>query len=175
MTSFQAHIAALSWRFLPLSKGQSAIVDAADFEVLSNQSWYAAWNKPTQSYYAIRGSSRQEGNGKQITVRMHRQLLGLEKGDTRRGDHVNCDTLDYRRENLRCASHAENQRNKPLQRNSTTGYKGVTQRKGYQRWRAQIVHDGKNLMLGEFRNPLAAHEAYCKAAKHLFGDFARER
>lgn len=170
--SWQQIVADLTWRFLPLSKGQSAIVDASDHEELSAQPWYAAWNKPTKSYYAIRGSSRQEGNGKQITVRLHRQLLGLEKGDPRRGDHINCDTLDYRRANLRCATHAQNQHNKPLQRNNTTGYKGVTKRKGYNRYRAQIIFGGKNIKIGDFYTPEAAHEAYCAKARELHGEFA---
>src|ERR1700743_203318 len=130
-TKFNEIVAALKWRFIPLTNGQSAIVSASRHEELSQWEWYAAWNEPTQSYYAVRGSSVEEGFGdKQYTVRMHRYLLGLDKGDKSRGDHINCDTIDNRDDNLRIASHAQNQHNKRIQRNNTSGYKGVTKRKG---------------------------------------------
>lgn len=174
MESFKEHIAKLTWRFLPLTQGESAIVDVSDFDALNKNHWHAAWNKPTQSYYAVRGSSVHEEFGdKQYTIRMHRYLLGLGKGDRRKGDHENCDTLDNRRDNIRHATHGQNQHNKRLQRNSVTGYKGVTKRKGYNRWRAQIVFEGENIRIGEFRDPLEAHKAYCAMAAKLFGKFAR--
>jgi hypothetical protein len=175
MTSFQEHIMGLKWRFLPLTQGQSTIVDADKLDDLRKQRWQAAWNKPTQSFYATRGESFQaESRTKHYTVRMHRQLLGLSRGDKRRGDHENCNTLDNRMINLRMATHAENQHNKRRQKNNTTGYKGVTKRRGYERWRAQIIFNGQNIRLGDFKNPLDAHKAYCEAARRLFGKFARE-
>ena len=53
--------------------------------------------------------------------------------------------------------------------------KGVTKRKGYQRWRARIVVQGKEIHLGLFSTPELAHTAYIQAASVFFGDFARAK
>lgn len=39
---------------------------------------------------------------------------------------------------------------------------GVSQRKGYNKFRARIIIDGKNVSLGDFDTPELASEAYCK-------------
>lgn len=171
---FKEHVAGLSWRFLQLTQDQSSIVDGTKINKLRENYWHAAWNEPTQSYYAVRGSSVHEGFGdKQYTVRMHRSLMGLNKSDKRRVDHENCDTLDNRMCNLRFATHAENMRNRKLQRNNTTGYKGVTKRKGYNRWIAQISINGTPTKLGSAKTPHGAYKLYCAAANRLYGSFAR--
>lgn len=41
-------------------------------------------------------------------------------------DHINQNTLDNRKSNLRCVTFAENRRNIPKLKNNTTGYKGVS-------------------------------------------------
>ena len=56
---------------------------------------------------------------------------------------------------------------------STTGYKGVTFHKRDKAWQAQIRVNGKCKYLGFFKTPELAYAAYCKAAKELYGDFAR--
>jgi hypothetical protein len=43
---------------------------------------------------------------------MHRQLLGLCRGDKHEGDHINHDTLDNQLENLRVVSKSQNQQNR---------------------------------------------------------------
>jgi hypothetical protein len=43
---------------------------------------------------------------------MHRFLLGLDKKDKRQADHINRNTLDNRKENLRIVSQRKNQQNK---------------------------------------------------------------
>jgi len=86
---------------IPLTQDQYAIVDKDDYDRLNAYKWYAKWNDSTQSYYACR-------NGDSVTIRMHREILGLHKGDEKHGDHINHDTLDNRRSNLRVLPHREN-------------------------------------------------------------------
>jgi len=88
-------------------------------------------------------------------------------------DHRDGNPGNNRLENLRLATHGQNNSNMKLARHSTTGFKGVTKRPGYQRWRAYITHHGKRTWLGEYAAPEEAHAAYCEAAARLFGEFAR--
>jgi hypothetical protein len=53
-------------------------------------------------------------------------------------DHINQDPTDNRIKNLRDVTHAENNRNRTLQNNSTTGYSGVSFYKRYRKYRAEI-------------------------------------
>lgn len=88
-------------------------------------------------------------------------------------DHINGDKDDNRIENLRPASKSENGMNRSKQRNNVSGVKGVCwdTRKG--RWLATIKKEGKQVRLGHFSDPEAAHAAYAKAAQDLHGQFAR--
>lgn len=65
-------------------------------------------------------------------------------------DHDDTIKTNNRWLNLREAIHNENQRNKNLQSNNTSGYKGVSWNKRKQKWIAQIKVNGKSLHLGEF-------------------------
>jgi hypothetical protein len=91
-------------------------------------------------------------------------------------DHENLDTDDQSIENLRPATHAQNSKNMGRNSANTTGFKGVAvfNKPGKPtRYRALIRANGKRIFLGIFDTPEEAHEAYCKAAKELHGEFAR--
>lgn len=89
-------------------------------------------------------------------------------------DHINGNPNDNRLENLRGATHAENARNSRKPRNATTSrLKGVSFDKSRGKWMAQIGHDGQHIHLGRHNTEEAAHAAYCAAAEHLHGNFAR--
>lgn len=157
---------------IPLTEGFSAKVDLDDFLWLNQWKWNASRSgKSLQSRYAQRKGVCQDGVVR--TIRMHRLILGLGIGDKRHGDHINGDTLDNRRVNLRVASHAENQRNKGLLPSNTSGFKGVSWFKRDQVWQAKITHAAKQIHLGYFKTPEDAHRAYCNAAVQLHGDFVR--
>jgi hypothetical protein len=160
-----------SYRLIPLTKGQFAKVSPHRFDELNQYKWFARWCEDTRSFYAQ--SNRNLGNGKWIGFHMHRVILGLEKGDRRQGEHVNRDTLDNQDHNLRIATRTQNQGNRALQRNNTSGYKGVSWSKKRKKWHAQITKAGKPTSLGYFSNPKDAHDAYFSAAKEKFGEFAR--
>lgn len=158
------------YRLIPLSRGQTAIVDAADYERLASFSWYAHWGVTTKSFYARTGLPRSVG--KQRQVLMHRMLLGLT--DPRISvDHVNGITTDNRRCNLRIADHSKNGGNRGKPSLNTSGYKGVSWHKQAGKWRAQIVKNKTHHDLGLFTDPAEAHRAYCAAADELQGEFAR--
>jgi hypothetical protein len=82
-------------------------------------------------------------------VRMHREILGLEPGDPRHGDHINGDRLDNRRENLRVVTQAENNRlHKRQRKRSSSPFRGVIRPNGRPNFQARAVLDGKFYGLG---------------------------
>jgi hypothetical protein len=99
---------------------------------------------------------------------MHRLLLGEPAAIV---DHVNGDTTDNRRENLRLCSHTQNMQNRKVSRSNRSGFKGIYPDKG--RWRAEIQANGIKHRLGSFETPEAAAAAYQVAAEKLHGAFAR--
>jgi len=136
--------------------------------------WQARWSKRMNSFYAIRSDRT---TGRNITILMHRVILGLEYGDSRDGDHGLHDTLDNRRfvdgkENLRIATRSENLYNQILSSANTSGYKGVYWFNPQSRWSAMIIVDHKRIFLGYFATKEEAYAARCKAEKIYFGKFA---
>ena len=148
-------------RTIPLTQGQTALVDAADFDGLIGHRWRA--NRNGGTFYA----STKSEDGRQVY--MHRFITHAPDGFE--VDHINGNGLDNRRKNLRLASRQENARNRSVQRNSTTKLKGVY--RAGDKFRAVICVDDKLLHLGVFNAPEIAALAYDLAARRLFGEFAR--
>ena len=163
------------YRTIPLSRGMMAVVDAADYEWLSQWTWYANTTRKGGHFYALRKSSRKSGSK---VIYMHRQILGIE-GSRVYADHVNGDTLDNRRCNLRAATGIENSMNRGPNRNNTSGYKGVSRSLEWiseVRWKAQITINGKLKVLGTgLKTREEAAELYRRAAEEAFGEFARHK
>ena len=75
------------WREIPLTQGQVALISSHRYEEYMKWAWAATWKKGTRSFYAVRHALC--GDGKVHMIYMHRQILGLDFGDKRKGDHVN--------------------------------------------------------------------------------------
>jgi hypothetical protein len=156
-----------SYRLIPLTQGQNAIVDVEDFESLSKYHWYAEWCPGTKSFYAVRKSPVR--NGYRKTLRMHRIVLRCRRRE--QGDHRNHDTLDNRRQNLRRCSFSQNRQNSKPWKPSAVGFRGV--KKECHRFSASIKHNRKARYLGCYKTAEAAAFAYDETAKVLFGEFAQ--
>ena len=139
---------------IPLSQGQYAIVDDKVYVKLSKYKWYALWYKHTQSYYAVRNI--RIPNGKRTTECMHRRILGLKHGDNRQGDHIDHNTLDNRRSNIRIVTPSENHQN-------NRRAKGYTKRGS--KYAAKIGVNGKSIYLGRFNTSSEARAAYLTAKR----------
>jgi hypothetical protein len=86
-------------------------------------------------------------------------------------DHINGDKGDNRWANLREANRSQNEANKLVRSNNTSGFKGVSWSRDLRKWRAYI--SGKQIHLGCFDTPHQAYAKYCLAARQHFGEFAR--
>jgi hypothetical protein len=79
-------------------------------------------------------------------------------------DHIDQDKTNNRIVNLRAATRSENKQNVGLQRNNTSGYKGVVWAKHVSKWRAEIKLNRKLWHLGYFTDVVDATAAYAAAA-----------
>ena len=149
---------------IPLTQGKVAQVDDEDFEWLNQWRWCFHGDG-----YAERRSARI--SGKSHIIFMHRLIAKTPDGFET--DHIDGDGLNNQRHNLRICSNAENQHNRGVQTNNTSGYKGVVWDRQRQRWLASIRINQRLLFLGRFETAEDAAQAYDEKAKILFGGFAR--
>lgn len=96
-------------------------VDLEQYMELKKYKWY----QEKIDQYIYRPALKSERPIYGIFVVLHRYLLGLKKGDNIKVDHINRNRIDNRKSNLRLATDAENARNKSLQKNNTSGFKGI--------------------------------------------------
>lgn len=144
------------------------LVDDDMYEVLGKFTWRADRTRGGIGY-VIRNivvpKTYPSGKRKLLNSYMHQVVLGNPEGIV---DHVNRNTLDNRRKNLRVVTHSENQMNRPAPKNNTSGYKGVHYHKRDKTFRVTICKK----RLGSFKTARSAARAYNKAAKDMFGKFA---
>jgi hypothetical protein len=150
-------------KLIPLTQGQFAIVDDFDYLWLSKWKWRAL--KTQREFYAVTWG---RPHGAPYSLAMHAIILG-----TNGGDHIDGNGLNNTRRNLRPSTTSQNGVNRRLNRNSNSGFKGVTWRASRKHWRAVIKAHGRAMDIGTFKDPTEAAMAYDSAAIKLFGEFAR--
>ena len=155
---------------IPLTRGQVAIVDAEDFEWLSQYKWFADWDQRKKGYYAV--TKIHIGNGKYKNTSMHRLIMDAKKGEI--VDHINGHGLNNTRENLRIVTARENAINQKLCINNTSGKMGVTFDKECNKWRVRIHIEGKRITIGRFDNFQDAVAAREMAEREHYGEFVRK-
>src|SRR5437868_3254791 len=94
-----------------------AIVDDDMVAYLSQWRWKAKPNGSGSGVYAVRNAMR---DGKNVTLRMHRVVLGMDHTDHLEVDHENHNTLDNRRANLLPATRQQNALNAQYVNRSVT-------------------------------------------------------
>ena len=151
---------------ISLTKGKYALVDDADYEWLNQFKWCAKTTPYTT--YAIRYVG---GWKNQKCVWMHRMIMDAPEGMDI--DHRNRNGLANWSDNLRIATRSQNNQNSLSQNMCTSKFKGVSWFRRDKKWRAYIVVKRRQIHLGYFESEHKAAKAYNKAAKELFGEFAR--
>lgn len=122
------------------------------------------WSEPRRTaLYVYLGRNRKQ-------FKLHRLIMNAKPGEVI--DHVNGNTLDNRKCNLRITTQSGNNKNAKKRRNAITSkYKGV-HKNSYGKWKAQIQKDKKKYSLGTHNTELEAAQAYNKAAIKMFGEYA---
>lgn len=152
-----------SIRLIALTQGQIAIVDADRYEWAMRWKWFARYYRHTRSYYA----ARRGRGGEPKDVFLHRQIMGEPDDQV---DHVNGNSLDNRTQNLRACTGRQNNANRGLRSDNTSGHVGVD-RVG-DTWRSVITIGGKRISLGTFANKDDAIAARVYAELTYLGEFA---
>jgi hypothetical protein len=136
------------------------MVDPADYNWLMQFKWHAS-GKRGGILYAVN----------QKRQRMHRLIINPPK--EKLVDHINGNSLDNRRANLRLATYTQNNWNSRHGIGlGTSRYKGVIWYKRNRKWEAVISVNGKRKHIGYFIDEKDAARAYDKAAKEQRGEFA---
>lgn len=151
-------------KMIPLSQGKFAKVDDDDFEWLSQWSWHCKDGYATRSSPIFVDIHRRP-------IYMHRVIVFAPKDKV--VDHIDGDTLNNSKSNLRICTVRENSGNRKISKNNACGYKGVHFNKMSKKWQATLQVKSKKVYLGVYDTPEMAAQAYDEAAKKEFGEFAR--
>jgi hypothetical protein len=160
------------WRptqFGAFLKGKTMIIKIGKYQIIIDKEEYWRIRK-----YSYRPHSRRDRiyfrRSNINTYYLHREIMNTPKG--MEVDHINGNTFDCRKINMRNCTHTENTRNHNMQKNNTSGYKSVYWRKDRKKWVAKIRVNKKQIYIGSYINAKDAYIAYCKVAKNYFGEFA---
>lgn len=149
-------------RLIPLTQGKFAIADADDYEDLNKYKW-CVLKSHNNKFYAVRRKNNK-------TIIMHRQIMNAPAGLV--VDHIDGNSLNNRKSNLRICTQAQNIHNSRPRRNRSSKYKGVFWDKVNKKWSASIRKGDKRIYLGGFDDEIEAALAYDRKAEELFGEFA---
>lgn len=149
---------------IKLTQGKMAIVDDDIWDFLSQYKWCAVRFRDT--YYAVKNVWF--GNKKSRSAYLHHVIVGRPINGFK-VDHINGNSLDNRRQNLRIVTNRENIINSRRFREGRTSsrYPGVSWHKTEKTWRASIQINGRQVHLGHYQNELDAANAYKAAFKKL--------
>ena len=145
-------------------RGGQVKMDREDFERLEGKSVYVGTNG--YAYFST------EATG---PVTVHSFVMG-GSSSKRMVDHINGDTLDNRKSNLRFANGQQNQANRHrLNRNNSSGLRGVAETCLSKKnpWRAQIMVDHRQIHIGMFATSEEAVEARRLAELYYYGEECR--
>jgi hypothetical protein len=152
---------------LKMPCGREVLLDRSDLERVSELKWSLTWNAKhgfTPIPY-VQATDYRGGKGKKVYL--HRLVMDAKPGQVI--DHIDGNTLDNRRRNLRVATRSQNAQNRRAVGRS--GYLGVEVHEGG--FVARTQHKGVRHYIGLFKTAEDAARAYDKKALELHGDGAR--
>lgn len=160
---------------VPLSNGDISIVSDIDFDHVSQFNWHV--NEDKSGYKRV--FRNLSVGGKRKHKRLAREVAARAGLDISRFviDYKNRNTLDNSRENLRCATNAQNLANSSKCRKTSrrttpsSRFRGVSWVKKLQKWKAQSTFEGRVVYLGVFSDEVEAAKAYDKFVVGKYGEF----
>jgi len=142
--------------------GMFALVDDDMHELLSKYPWNS------HRGYAMSGNKAAKELGSRS---MHRVVNKTRDGVLT--DHIDGDTLNNQRSNLRDVTPTQNMMNSSKQFNKNGKYKGAYWDNVSHLWIGKIIVNGKIVSLGTYHTQRDAAIAYNNAATNYFGEYAK--
>jgi hypothetical protein len=150
-----------------------ALIDLEDFEKVNTYSGTFYASLDSQNIYAkitLYLGMDENGKSKNSTARLSRIILDT-RGYNNVVDHINGNTLDNRKENLRSTTRANNLKNRQKNnKNNTTGYRNVCEVDG--KFIVQLQINGKNKVLDRFDTLEEANLFAQKMREKYYQEFA---
>ena len=143
------------------SKDKKIFIDIEDVEKIDKYTW----NINSTGY------ARTEIGGRKnkISIMMHRLIMNAKDGEV--VDHINHNTVDNRKKNLRICSQKDNVRYARVRTDNISGVTGVGYTKREGKWRARIHVNGSDIGLGYYNNFEDAVTARLDGERKYFGEF----
>lgn len=140
------------------SKGEEFWFDLEDYDLIKNYCWYLSNNK-----YIVTGSGKN-------TKLLHRLITSCESNMV--VDHINHNTMDNRKYNLRICTQSENIANSQIAINNESGVTGVSWNPTRNKWESKIMVNRKTINLGRYNDFEDAVKARKEAEDKYFGEFS---
>lgn len=137
------------------TKGDKIIVDDSDYHLVSEYKWCVSRG------YAV--ANTRKPDGKRTMLRMQRVIMKPRCGE--HVDHINGQTLDNRRFNLRILTPISNFRSfQRKQKHTTSRFRGVSLHTQNNRWRATVGINNRQVSAGCYDTEEEAAMAYNRKA-----------
>lgn len=143
-------------------KEYTILIDDGDFNSVNNIVWTPTVKTNGIYFRNTTGGSKY----------LHQHILGITDGLII--DHINRNTLDNRRINLRHASQSINAYNSKLSSRNTSGYRGISFCNDRKKWEVRMVLYKKRVYFGQFDNIDDAINIIDKINNKMFGNNRRE-
>ncbi|MCA1021469.1 HNH endonuclease [Halobacillus litoralis] len=137
-----------------------ALIDVSDIDRVKKYNWH------------LNNSCYVHANTPEGKLSLHRLVTDCPEDEV--VDHINRNTLDCRKSNLRICTQLENNKNASLRKDNTTGVRGVTQDNKYPNkpFLAYIQSNKKMYRLGRYETLEEAKSVRRKAEKEMYKEFA---
>lgn len=142
--------------------GNAFVVDRDDWPLVRDYCWVEK-HGPGNIYLMAYVSK-----GKYIRL----SRLITNAGENEVVDHINHDTMDNRKANLRKVTQAHNLLNVGIRSNNTTGITGVWREKRRNKWAAELKIHGKKIYLGQYESFDEAVATRKAAEERYFGPYS---
>lgn len=153
-----------AWIYLQKRDGKTlkTVIDKEDLAGVLKHRWIAKVMDEKRKYVI----AHVKLNGKSTTIYLHRLLTDAPSGKV--VDHLNQNTLDNRKKNLRVCLTRENLQNRSSKSNvAKSGYRGVHWSNASRKWRASVKLNGELITFGLFAEIDKAKEVVQTARAEL--------
>lgn len=149
-------------------------VDKEYVNWMKDYTWYSEGDSDSSQRYLV--SRVKNEKGVHSIVRYHVEIMRDElesyesKGSQPVIDHIDGDETNNLKSNMRVVTQSENNMNKRVQRNNTTGFVGVMWHTGKKMWETSITIENESIHLGNYYYLRNALRARIEAENKHFGE-----